>query len=163
VDQLGLITLQQELLADIHVAAHACRLAQERFDEGSDAGLEGCAHHLVRFYNVVEQMALRLANAFENAIEDPRRWHTELIRRLSIPIQGVRPAFFSEELREPLRELRAFRHVFTHAYDLVLDRDKLSLVLKYAHKVEPLLAGLSERFFGEVARQEGLSAPGAAS
>jgi len=24
-DELGLITLEQELLADIHVAAHACR------------------------------------------------------------------------------------------------------------------------------------------
>jgi hypothetical protein len=62
--------------------------------------LEGCAHHLARLYNVIEQMGTRIARAVENQIEDDRGWHAELIRRLSIPVAGVRLAYFPENLRQ---------------------------------------------------------------
>ena len=68
----------------------------------------------------------------------------------------VRPAFFAESLRQPLRELRAFRHVFTHAYDLELDPEKLGLLLKYAGQVAPELETLCRRLVQSVAQQEGL-------
>jgi len=115
--------------------------------------------YLARFYNIVEQLALRAAKAFENHIDDDRGWHTELIRRLSIPIEGIRPALFPAELGQPLRELRAFRHVFTHAYDLQLDRDKLKLLLKYCQQVERQLRAACDGFIGAVARQEDLNLP----
>lgn len=155
-DELGLRTLRDELLADCRVAEHAFQLARSRFDEHSDSGLEGCAHHLTRLYNVVEQMALRIASVFEHKIEDDAGWHAELIRRMAIAIQGIRPAFFPERLQQPLRELRGFRHVFTHAYDLELDREKLSLLLKYASQIAPALAGLCGDFVRRVAQQEGI-------
>ena len=44
------------------------------------------------------------------------------------------PHLFPEGLRQPLHELKAFRHVFVHAYDLELDPEKLALVLKYGRK-----------------------------
>jgi hypothetical protein len=65
-DRLGLVTLKDELVQDCVVAEKAVCLAELRFQEGTDSGMEGCAHHLVRFYNIVEQMALRIAKAFEN-------------------------------------------------------------------------------------------------
>jgi hypothetical protein len=156
-DELKLATLRDELLADCRVAHDAWQTAEARFQEGTSAALEGCGHHLSRLYNVIEQMGTRLARAFENQIEDDRGWHAELIRRLSIAIQGVRPAFFSEELRQPLRELRAFRHVFTHAYDLQLDPEKLALLVKYARQVVPRLESLCRSFVQQVAQQEGLA------
>lgn len=154
-DRLGLVTLKDELLQDCVVAEKAVCLAELRFQEGTDSGTEGCAHHLVRFYNVVEQMALRIAKAFENHIDDERGWHTELIRRLSIAIEGVRPAFFLTTMGQPLRELRSFRHVINHAYDLELDRDKLVLLLKYARQVAPGLKSLVQSFVDEVSVREG--------
>jgi len=144
------------LFADCRVAEAARRVAEERLREDHPAGLEGCAHHLARLYNVVEQMALRVAKAFENQIDDDAGWHAELIGRLSLAIEGVRPALFSVELRQPLRELRGFRHVFTHAYELELDRDKLKLLLKYAAQAVPRLESLCRDFIRQVAKQEGL-------
>lgn len=155
-DELTLVTLREGLFVDCRVATDAGQMARRRFGEGTDAALEGCAHHLARLYNVIEQMGTRVARAFENQIQDDKGWHAELIRRLSIPIPGVRPALFAETLRQPLRELRAFRHVFTHAYDLQLDREKLALLLKYADQVTSELEGLARRFVELVARQEGL-------
>ena len=120
-DLLELQTLADELGEDSAIAATAFGLAARRFEERSPAGYDSSAHHLARCYNVIAQMALRVATAFENAVGDEKGWHTELIRRLSIRISDVRPALFPEELRQPLHELKAFRHVFVHAYDLELD------------------------------------------
>lgn len=158
-DLLELQTLADELSEDCSVAVGAFELAARRFQESSPAGDDSAGHHVCRFYNVIEQMALRVAKAFENAVDDEKGWHTELIRRLSIRISGVRPPLFSEELRQPLHELRAFRHVFIHAYDLELDRDKLTLVLKYGRTVAAALPRCVEDFVMAVAKEQGLDPP----
>ena len=156
-DELGLRTLRDEILADCQVAEAAWNVAMQRFSEDHPAAIEGCAHHLARLYNVIEQMALRVAKAFENRIDDDAGWHAELIGRLSLEIEGVRPALFPADLRQPLRELRGFRHVFTHAYELELDRDKVRLLLKYARQVAPRLNRLCRNFIRQVAEREGLT------
>lgn len=158
-DLLELQTLADELIEDRIVACGAYELAVRRFDAGSPADHDSSAHHLTRFYNVVEQMALRVAKAFENTVDDEKGWHTELIRRLSIPIAGVRPAFLPAEVRQPLHELRAFRHVFVHAYDLELDPEKLALVLKYGRRVAEVLPQLVVEFLTTVAKEQGLEMP----
>ena len=66
---------------------------------------------------------------------------------------------FPEEVRQPLHELRAFRHVFIHAYDLELDPEKLALVLKYGKRVAEVLPRLVVKFLTEVAREQGLEMP----
>ena len=158
-DALELQTLASELADDAEVAVAALALAERRYAEGTPASFDSCAHHLSRCYNVIEQMGLRTANAFENSVDDDKGWHTELIRRLSIRIPGVRPALFSEEIRQPLQELRAFRHVFVHAYDLDVDPDKLALVLKYGRTVADRLPTLVTAFVAAVAREQGLDPP----
>jgi len=76
-------------------------------------------------YNVIERLALRVAKAFENNIDDEHGWLMELIRRLSIDIPGVRPPVLSSELVSDLQELRGFRHVVRHAYELTLKKEKI--------------------------------------
>jgi hypothetical protein len=156
VDDRGLLTLTRELQRDGEVAAAACALAEQRLKEGTPAALEGCAHHLARFFNVIEQMALGVAKSFENNIDDEKGWHAELIRRMTLDIPGVRPALWRESVVQPLRELRAFRHVFTHAYDLVLDPDKLRLLLKYADGINRELPALIREFGQGAAQMHGL-------
>ena len=158
-DAVALQTLASELAADVDVIVAAIDLASRRCDERSPSGDDSAAHHLSRAYNVIEQMALRVAKVFENNIDDDRGWHTELIRRLSIRIEGVRPPLFADEVRQPLQELRAFRHVFVHAYDLTIDPDKLSLILKYAHVVRDRIPGLVSAFVAAVADEQGLERP----
>lgn len=57
-------------------------------------------------------------------------------------------------MKAPLQELKAFRHVFVHAYELVLDPEKLALLLKYARRVVDRLPGLVEEFVARVAREQ---------
>lgn len=159
-DDIALLTLSRELEKDGEVAAAAFALAVQRLDENSPSGLEGCAHHLARFFNVIEQIALRVAKTFENNIDDEKGWHAELIRRMTLEIPGVRPALWTEAVVQPLRELRAFRHVFTHAYDLTLDPDKLRLLLKYAGAINGELAFLIGEFVHNAARMHGLRIAG---
>lgn len=160
-DDIELATLSRELAQDCKVAVAAALLAQTRIEEGTVSGYEGCAHHLARLYNILEQMATRVAKVFENSIGDEKRWHSELIRRLSLEIAGVRPALWPESVLPPLHELRAFRHVFTHAYDLTLDPDKLRLLLKYADQVVRALPPAARDFIQRVATMHGLTAPDA--
>lgn len=158
-DVLELQTLASELADDAGVAVGALELAERRYAEGTPASFDSSAYHLSRCYNVIEQMGLRTAKVFENSLDDDKGWHTELIRRLSIRIPGVRPPLFSEEIRQPLQELRAFRHVFVHAYDLSLDPDKLALVLKYGRVVVDRLSALVSAFVAAVAKEQGLELP----
>ena len=156
-DDIGLTTLARELQKDGEVAADAFRLAEQRLNESTPSGWEGCAHHLARFFNIIEQMALRVAKTFENNIDDEKGWHAELIRRMTLEIPEVRPALWGEAVVQPLRELRAFRHVFTHAYELTLDPDKLRLLLKYAGIIHGKLPALIDKFVMDTARMHGLS------
>ena len=158
-DALALQTLASELAADVDVIVAAIDLASRRYAEGTPSGHDSAAHHRSRAYNVIEQMALRVTKVFENNIDDDRGWHTELIRRLSIRIDGVRPPLFDDHVRPPLQELRAFRHVFVHAYDLTIDPEKLSLILNYAHIVRERIPGLVSAFVAAVADEQGLERP----
>ena len=134
-DVLELQTLASELADDAAVAGGALELAERRYAEGTPASFDSCAHHLSRCHNVIEQMGLRTAKAFENA------------------------ALFSEDIRQPLQELRAFRHVFVHAYDLDVDPDKPALVLKYGRTVADRLPALVTAFVAAVAKEQGLDLP----
>jgi hypothetical protein len=159
VDDLELQTLASELKADVAVVVAAIDLAGRRFAEGTPSGHDSAAHHVSRAYNVIEQMASRVAKVFENNLDDERGWHAELIRRLSIRIEGVRPPLFADDVRQPLQELRAFRHVFVHAYELTVDPEKLGLILKYARVVQERIPGLVSAFVAAVADEQGLGSP----
>lgn len=111
-------------------------------------------HQLSQMYNAIEQMALRVAKAFENSIDDEKGWHGALLTRLSIPIPGVRPALLPPELKLGLSELKGFRHVVVHAYELELDPEKLALLLKYARQTAERLPGLVDTFVLQVAREQ---------
>jgi hypothetical protein len=73
-DRIALETLRQELLNDSKILLDAFSKAGKRMALKSEVGYEGCAHHLCRLYNAVEQMGLRVTKAFENHIDDEQGW-----------------------------------------------------------------------------------------
>lgn len=93
-------------------------------DEFDYAGL---AFTIVNIYSLIENYLLRIAKCFENNIEHDE-WHKDLLHRMSLEIEGVRPAFFNRDDVHMLDDLRAFRHVFRHIYQSRLDIEKLLLV-----------------------------------
>ena len=92
-------------------------------------------------------------------IDDEQGWHSALLSRLSIKIDGVRPALIPHESKPPLQELKSFRPVFIHAYDLELDPEKLALVLKYARQVGERLHLLVREFVHLVALEHKIELP----
>lgn len=145
-DRIGLQTLHDEMRDDSRIMHDALGKAADRLALGGEIALEACAHQLCRLYNAFEQMGLRTAKAFENHIDDEQGWHATLLNRLCIAIDGVRPALIPQSLKSPLNELRGFRHVFVHAYDLEIDPEKLALLLKYAQQVVSRFPALIDEF-----------------
>lgn len=112
------------------------KIAARKQHKDEIRGLESLAYQLHNLYSAFEDLFLIVAKYFENTIEDQSRYHIELLRRMVIDIEGVRPPLLKQQTMSWLDELRAFRHVFRHAYSYELDKSKLQLVLEVAEKIE---------------------------
>lgn len=70
-------------------------------------------------------LAEEIAKTFENKVEDPAKYHRELLKRMYMDIPGIRPKLLSQESYRVLDEIRGFRHIFRHAYDYELDQERV--------------------------------------
>ena len=84
--------------------------AMERIAAGANDYLDYAAlgYTIHNIYAVMENGCLRVAKLFENNLADPS-WHRDLLDRMKLTIEGVRPAFLDEETYLLLDQLRAFR------------------------------------------------------
>ena len=135
VDSAGLTILLKELEADGRVAASAAHNAAARAREKSAGHLEACAYELARFYTTFERMLERICDEFENHFDKRGDYHERLLQRLSLSIEGIRPAFIPPEHLDALRELKGFRHLVRHAYDVSLRADRLGELSSLAEKL----------------------------
>ncbi len=113
------------------------KIEERRHGEGA-AYLESLGYQLHNLYCAFEDLFKIVADFFENRIEERVRYHSELLRRMKISIERVRPALLSEESYRLLDSLRAFRHFFRHAYSYDLDPRKVALVVEDALKLKGL-------------------------
>jgi hypothetical protein len=95
-------------------------------------------YYLHNLYTAFENICLNVAKAFENQIDDQSKWHSQLLKRMTLRIEGIRPQLFSPESYDCLDELRRFRHIFRNAYSVSLDPDRLQLVLSKAQQLKRL-------------------------
>ncbi len=82
------------------------------------------AYTIVNLYNLIEAYFLRISKVFENNL-DPISWHKHLLQRMSLEIEGLRPAFMTAQDYPFFDKLRAFRHIFRHIYQRELDMAQL--------------------------------------
>lgn len=120
-----LITLRHELRADCGVLRAAAARCAAHLHDAHSGRLEAAAFELARCYNLIEQAGLRVMRAFENHFDKDGGWHEALLRRLTLDLPGIRPPFFPTALRPALDELRCFRHLVHHAYELELRADRI--------------------------------------
>ena len=64
------------------------------------------SYSLHNLYNACENILRQIAEAFENEIPDPSRWHALLLERMGREIEGIRPCVLREETLRLLDELR---------------------------------------------------------
>jgi len=156
-DAAGLSILLAELEADGSVIADAARKAGLRLRDQGPGQLEACAYELARLYNVLEKMLERISEAFENRFEKQGDYHERLIQRLSLRLDGIRPAFIPAGRAAEVRELKGFRHVVRHAYDLALRGDRLSELAAVANRLAADLPSWCADFAAKVRAEQGWS------
>ena len=108
-------------------------------------GVDSMGYQLHNLYGAFEQLFEEVARFFENRIEGIQ-YHAELIRRMQLEIQGIRPALLSAETASDLDELRRFRHLFRHAYTADLDPDKVAALAAKAVYIQRDFTQDFERF-----------------
>lgn len=153
-DAVGLSILERELAADRRVLADAAGKAAQRIDDTHDGRLEACAYELARFYTVFERMLEGICEAFENHFEHDGDWHERLLTRLSLELPGLRPAFLPQPAVEQLRELKRFRHLIRHAYDLTLREERLRELVQFAVAIDGAMRAWCDAFVGAVRREQ---------
>ena len=127
------------LKAELEAQAGEIEKIYARLDEHSKkkgkAAAESIGYQLHNLYCAFEDLFEIVARTFENNIHDKGRYHLELLKRMTIAIQDVRPSLLSEEVFVLLDNLRSFRHFFRHAYSYDLDERKVRIVLADSMKL----------------------------
>ena len=100
-------------------------------------------------------MLERICDGFENHLEKRGDYHERLIQRLSLDLDGIRPAFIPHGRASDIRELKGFRHITRHAYDLTLRADRLAELARIAEQLAEELPAWCAGFVGRVRAQQG--------
>ncbi|HSH39581.1 MAG TPA: hypothetical protein VK993_12425 [Chthoniobacterales bacterium] len=154
-DVAGLAVLLKELEADAAVVRDAAAKAAQRVEQQYPGHLEAAAYELGRLYSAFERSLERISDDFENQFERRGDYHAKLLQRLSLDLPGIRPAFIPPERLPALRELKGFRHLTRHAYDVVLREDRLRDLARLGVQLADDLPGWSAEFATRVRREQG--------
>lgn len=83
------------------------------------------SYYISGVYSFYEDIFIKISNVFENMISDKVMWHSELLNRMALTVEDVRPKVIDEKNLELLNELRRFRHMFRYSYAFELKWEKV--------------------------------------
>lgn len=131
-DRMRIETLLAELDADAagldELAETNARAARRvRSGAGDDLDWAALGYTIHNIYNALESYFLRVSKFFENDLP-AATWHRELVDRMTLEIDGVRPRLLGRTLAREIHELRAFRHVFRNIYGSRLDPERMRIL-----------------------------------
>lgn len=129
----------RDIADDIAAAARHFQAAIELFrmggqDPATQAGYRDVMafqHAMQSGYTSFELALRRLLALLDEALPQGPDWHSALLRRLSKPLEGSRPAVLGAPLARAADELLRFRHVAMHSYDH-FDARKAALAVEAA-------------------------------
>jgi hypothetical protein len=101
------------------------------------------AEIFVDYYTCVETLFFRISQTFENHLSK-ERWHSDLLRKMAIDVEGVRRKVIRTETENLLDEFLKFRHFRRYYFSMEYDWDKLQyLEKKYMESEQKLLDDLN--------------------
>ena len=115
----------------------------------SAEGVDSMGYQLHNLYGAFEQLFEETARFFENRVNEASH-PTDLLRRMQMEIEGIRPALLSAETASGLDELRRFRHLFRHAYTADLDPGRVADLAARAARVQRDFERDFERFLAHL-------------
>lgn len=111
---------------------------------------ESISYQLHNLYSAFEDLFKIIAKTFENHINGISQYHIELLKRMTIDIEGIRPSLISKESYMLLDSLRGFRHFFRHAYGYELDERKVDIILEDAARLKKIYKKDIKRFMNKL-------------
>lgn len=97
------------------------------------------------YYTCLETAMVRVSQYFENNLPAARR-HSELLRKMTLRIEGVRVELFDDNTHDRLVELMKFRHFRRSYYETEYDWDRIDYLVSVLAKAHPdVIAGM-DRF-----------------
>ncbi len=142
-----LLILKADILADLQAIAEIYTALERHGSEltGEDEGIV-VAYYLHNLYSAFESVFQRIAEVFGNQVSDRAGWHADLLRRMKLDVEGLRPRVIGDEAHDCLDELRRFRHLFRGAYRLHLDPDRLAVVRNKAIRLRSVYQADIDQF-----------------
>ena len=78
------------------------------------------------FYTGLERIFSRIAQELNGGVPNTEQWHRDLLKDMSLDLEGIRPPVISKELFNDLLPFLRFRHLFRNLYGFELDWDRMS-------------------------------------
>lgn len=138
--------IRQELDDIERVVTRAERgLAAARRSSDADLFIDSVALNLHDFYTGCERVFHRVATEIDGALPSGPDWHRELLPRMSLALEPVRPRVLSPDVERELQDYLGFRHVVRNVYAFVLRPERIEqLVLR----LRPLFTQIREQLLG---------------
>lgn len=149
-DRIALQILEDGWEQDARVMRRAAEILESRLRDSTESRWAAAAFEINRIYNILEKAFERLCEGFENHLQKTGRYHDTLIERVTLDLKGIRPAFLPAEAVRDIRELKGFRHLFRHAYDLDLDPARIAAAAEQATRVVGHFGGWCQAFLATV-------------
>ncbi len=92
--------------------------------EGSAARVRAAGSILHDFYTGVERIFRQIGVRIDQDLPREEDWHIQLLHRMAVPVEGIRPRVIDEKLEAKLEEYLRFRHLFRNIYGFELKWDR---------------------------------------
>ncbi len=112
------------------------------------------------YYTCAETVFVRISRFFENNLS-PERWHKELLDRMTLAIEGIRPRVLGDESTRDLVELLRFRHFRRYYFGSAYDWDRIDELITRIHRTHPRLVRELEAFVAFIAELPEIDTTGA--
>ena len=95
------------------------------------------------FYTCCERVFRRISGEINGSTYSGDGWHKELLYRMTLAVEGLRPAVISQELAAELDEYLSFRHVFRSIYGFELQGRRVG-------RLAEEMSDIGDRFVREI-------------
>jgi len=113
--------------------------------EGTSARVRAAGSVIHDFYTGAEKIFRRIAIRMDQDLPTGEDWHVQLLHRMAVPVEEIRPAVIDETLEDQLEEYLRFRHLFRNIYGFDLKWERC----------QPL-AERMDKTFGDLKEQIGI-------
>jgi ribonuclease HepT-like protein len=91
--------------------------AAEADDEMEQMAAMAFMHAMLAGHTSLEEAFRRIMGLVGEEPPTGDNWHADIVKRMGLPLEGLRPAFLGPDLIAHVQQTRKFRHVAVHTYD----------------------------------------------